>query len=334
MKKTISLFLLAVLSGSLTQAADTKPFATIVRVEGSAGNAYVERAGSRMDARAGSALSEGDTVITGNGAAVVLREQDGTTVNIAARSSLTLSSKSNYLEGWARFIVEKSPEKKVHYRVKSSAGTMGVRGTEFVVNASNSGKCDLFTVVGSVLFGNESADMPSDTAADGASIIEVAAGMMSSVAKGGSPENVRPFDRRILDDKFDILSKDMDEEFLKAGESERVDRLMAILNNPAEFPVSHDTVVKAYLNAAVHGKTKSFVAILSKDKSLLGAVDERGRTALHMAAKEGRLAIVKHLLSKDANMDPMAKDQDGRTALDLAELNNQKAVVKFLKGVK
>jgi hypothetical protein len=56
--------------------------------------------------------------------------------------------------------------------------------------------------------------------------------------------------------------------------------------------------------------------------------DKKGRTAMHLAAARGRLAVLEFLWSKAADMD--AEDDDGRTPLHLAAANGHVDCVCFL----
>lgn len=56
--------------------------------------------------------------------------------------------------------------------------------------------------------------------------------------------------------------------------------------------------------------------------------DYEGRTALHIAASEGHLNIVKYLVNHGSDVD--IKDSRGNTALDDAIRENKQDVVDFL----
>jgi ankyrin repeat protein len=58
------------------------------------------------------------------------------------------------------------------------------------------------------------------------------------------------------------------------------------------------------------------IDLLLAHGAVLDAADNRGRTALMIAAALGHAAVVAHLLQHGA--DRARKDKDGKTALDLA----------------
>jgi ankyrin repeat protein len=61
---------------------------------------------------------------------------------------------------------------------------------------------------------------------------------------------------------------------------------------------------------------ESVVDLLLSHGAELDAVDDRGRTALMMAAEIGHAEVVKLLIGRGA--DQSVRDKGGRTALDLA----------------
>ena len=60
----------------------------------------------------------------------------------------------------------------------------------------------------------------------------------------------------------------------------------------------------------------------------IDAVDDRGRTALYIAAAEGNLEVLKWLLSNGA--DPLCCASDGRSALHAAAANGHRAACEEL----
>ena len=59
---------------------------------------------------------------------------------------------------------------------------------------------------------------------------------------------------------------------------------------------------------------------------------EYGRTALHWAARDGRIRTVKHLVEKH-NADIHKRDEDGDTALDVAESNHRTECADYLRAL-
>ena len=58
------------------------------------------------------------------------------------------------------------------------------------------------------------------------------------------------------------------------------------------------------------------------------AVNSTGLTALHLAARNGHIGVMKMLLRQDANID--ATDESGWTALHHAANNDCEAIVRLL----
>ncbi len=81
--------------------------------------------------------------------------------------------------------------------------------------------------------------------------------------------------------------------------------------------------------AAAAGKADIVRYLLHKDPKNNGADNRRfGRTALHAAAKNGRLAICQILIDKGAFVDPV--DYNGETPLHLASLKGHEDVARLL----
>ncbi|MBI5898120.1 MAG: ankyrin repeat domain-containing protein [Rhodocyclales bacterium] len=69
---------------------------------------------------------------------------------------------------------------------------------------------------------------------------------------------------------------------------------------------------------------------LVKNGAKLDARAPNGQTALMLAAKQGKLVHVKHLIDADADMD--LEDFDGKSALALARSGGHEEVVGYLKS--
>lgn len=118
-------------------------------VKTSKGSAAVERAGTRADLAPGAQLFQGDRVITGGDGYVGITMRDDTLLTLGPGTALNLDTYAfdpkthdgNFLASLSKgmlsvvtgLIARRSPESFV---VKTRISTMGVRGTEFIVEAS------------------------------------------------------------------------------------------------------------------------------------------------------------------------------------------------------
>lgn len=85
------------------------------------------------------------------------------------------------------------------------------------------------------------------------------------------------------------------------------------------------------LMRAVSGSDADTVRVLlTEGKPDLEAAEENGATALHIAAGEGQVELVRLLLA--AGADPAARDGDGRTPADVAAEANHAAAAALLQG--
>ena len=72
--------------------------------------------------------------------------------------------------------------------------------------------------------------------------------------------------------------------------------------------------------------------ILNKNPSLASRKGENGFSAMHLAAREGKIEVIKELLRKDINLSFLTEN-DGRTPLHLAAASRKvDAVKEFLPG--
>jgi len=86
------------------------------------------------------------------------------------------------------------------------------------------------------------------------------------------------------------------------------------------------------LCAAVHSCDLPLLRRYLRAKSNVEAKDYDGRRALHVAAAEGSLAIVR-LLAEEGGADLGVRDRWGFTPLDEAERVGAGPVVEFLRGM-
>ena len=97
---------------------------------------------------------------------------------------------------------------------------------------------------------------------------------------------------------------------------------LLLLNAGAHVDGRYGNDLTALMWAAGHSNDVPFsegvetVGLLLSRGAGFDLADDRGRTALMMAAERGHAEIVTHLLSAGANL--LARDDEGRSALDLA----------------
>ena len=78
-------------------------------------------------------------------------------------------------------------------------------------------------------------------------------------------------------------------------------------------------------NGALHA-AKHFIEI---DSSVLSQVDTGKKTAVHLAAQHGQLAMLKYLLEASADIEALT--DDSKTAYDIAKESGDSQVIKFFK---
>lgn len=221
--------------------------AMILKVEGE-GTAKVKKAfGVEEAAGAGGKVFPGDRVITDDRSAVFLLLNDGSVLKVGLASEFKLETAElndrflswafRLVKGTMRALVEKSPDPETRVRIHTPSGTVGVRGTEFVVAVDDESKTShLYMIEGLVTYG------PPDCEKHNA-CTEVRAGETTSlregqkevpkprayevkeifsvkVSDGGKPAGTRSTDSRmsLFQDAKRVTAKfkqDMDDETLK-----------------------------------------------------------------------------------------------------------------------
>lgn len=188
MQLRLALVAIALLFSISGAYAEEKPaYAVIVRVEGN-GSAMIRRkSGSMVAAAVNGSLAPGDKVITDSGSTVQVLLYDGALIRVGLNSEYKLESMSkaggafhwvfSLFKGSVRALVDRSPEpKEVKLQVDTPNGTIGVRGTELIVQHED-GDTHLFTLAGKVEFG------PKECLA-AKNCVAVTKGQASSLKKG------------------------------------------------------------------------------------------------------------------------------------------------------
>lgn len=191
-------------ASALANKASANIKATVVKVEGKGLSQLRRKSGATSTVGLGQELGVGDKITTDKDSLIDILLSDGTLVKIGTNSEykfLGAQPKSGFLyhafellRGSVRAMVEKHPDKKnIKFRINTPAGTMGVRGTEIVLNHQKNGeKTSLYLLEGTAIFGNPNCEKEKIC-------IEVNAGEWASISKGQKkPSPVEKFDAEDL----------------------------------------------------------------------------------------------------------------------------------------
>jgi len=321
---------------SLTAAAEAAPGK--IEEVGKGTLVKVSRAGTVVRLKKGDALQSGDEVTTDAETAVDIRLEDETLIRVGVNSAYRIQEDSKInslvhrlLSGVVRVLVPKSEAKSsaVKFRLYTPEGTIGVRGTEFVVIRSN-GKTQLKGLDGTVMFGPVEADFSNDSI-----FVNVGRGFHSTVSQTDKTAS-KP-------EKFD-LPKYLQEINGKAGQfgplAARVEgtKMHARVNVPASLPVAAVAAAKPaiiaqeipqkkpavgggvnqqklLLEGALNGDLKQVREAMQKGAEV-NSTNEIGVTALQMALtekSEKHKDVVIYLIANGANVN--IKDKQGLTPL-------------------
>ena len=145
--KTVSTLVLGLILGALSLCAAANDYAGVVKT--SRGSVAIERAGTQIPVTAGTRVNPGDRIVTGANGYVGLTMRDDTLLTLGPNGFLTLDTYAfdarthdgNFLASLTKgtlsvvtgLIARRSPDQ---FNVKTRLSTMGVRGTEFIVEAN------------------------------------------------------------------------------------------------------------------------------------------------------------------------------------------------------
>ena len=150
---------------NLRKVFEQKPYASIVRLQGSGTTKIRRKAGTISVAARDDKIFEGDRLITDGASMAELLLVDGSMIRVGLNSEYKLENVKKEKRIWSygfglekgsvRALVEKSSDKKtVKFRTRSPAGSMGVRGTEFIFNFDKVTRySEIYTLSGLVFFG-------------------------------------------------------------------------------------------------------------------------------------------------------------------------------------
>ncbi|MGZ3728265.1 MAG: FecR family protein [Bdellovibrionota bacterium] len=180
--------LLSGASSSFAAEQDTAFPAIILKVEGDGIANVRKHSGIVESAGARGKLYAGDRIITDGHSAVSLMLNDGSVIKVGFSSEFLLEkveNKHSYL-GWLfslvrgsiRSLVEKVPTQDTHLRIETKTGTIGIRGTEFVLVYDDAASASsLYLIEGLAIYGADGCDKTK-------SCVSVKTGEAASMAKG------------------------------------------------------------------------------------------------------------------------------------------------------
>lgn len=348
--KSLILLVIFSISGPVAFAAGA-----LVEAIGGSDSVAVQRAGKELKLKKGEKLEMGDEVVTGRNVAVDIRFEDKTLIRVGANSSYKLETESKGLlhrlmSGIVRVLVPPSPDAKTgfdRFRMNTPEGTIGVRGTEFVVIAAK-GETTLKGLEGEVLFGKAGADL-----GQAGSYVSVKKGYQSSVATGGSPAAPSAFPLssylKEIDGKGGVFGA------LSARSGTPVKARSAVVAKAEPKALVAPTPLKPKMKAMSIGTKQEeakqaeqdpddmlFFAASLGDLEKVKAAIKKGanvnskhvnqNTALHAASVQSKYDVMQLLIQNSADVN--AKNQDGLTPLMVVafETGDAKAAVLLIEG--
>jgi hypothetical protein len=332
-----SLILGAFLSLSATSAFAAAAVIDAVTGPGAAPSVQVKRGGTNLSLKKGDELKPGDELTTDRAVAVDIRLEDRSVIRVGVNSSYRLEEDSaakklfhRLLSGIVRVLVPKGEKNgAIKFEMKTAEGTIGVRGTEFVV-IREGGETQLKGLEGEVTFGSAGANF-NETAR----FVPVRGGFESRVKAGAAvPAVATAFDldaylRTIdsTDGPFKGLAKRKGASAAKTRSAEpakapvvaaapaasapRVSMKAQLAKEVKKEAPKNDPNGKLF-EAARRGDEKGMAEAL-KAGADVNKPFALGATALHAAVLSDKEDAVVFLIKKGAKVD--ARDQQGRTPL-------------------
>lgn len=168
--------------------------------------------GSKRPVRAGDQIFENDRIVTGPNQTVTIELAEQSEIVIAPQSSFLIEKyrgggrQTSILKlgyGIVRAWVRKAYQANETFAIKTRSATMGVRGTKFIVECSqSSGETVLHTLQGKVMMG-----LSLESLSNASQSVMVGAGLTSAVRSVGSaPESPQAFDSTQLQQRLQKAS--------------------------------------------------------------------------------------------------------------------------------
>lgn len=188
MNMFIRLLLFVTLGFSLLEAS-------VGKITALSGKATLERGSSTIPVTLGSSLEAKDSIITTNDAKVQLTFNDNTIITVGKKSKFSIeeylfdattesTAKFNMVNGTIRAMSGKigkiAPDR---FAVKTKTATIGIRGTDFIIQTSPTGESQFFCMQGAITI----------QSSDGAGMILIPAGSYITISPSGSISEVKEF---------------------------------------------------------------------------------------------------------------------------------------------
>lgn len=307
-------------------------------------NAYLVHGGKQEALHKGMSLGAGDEVKTGSLSAVDLRFEDNTLVRVGVNSSYKVEEKNSHAAsrlgvGILRILVPENTtrEKKIRFQLRTAEGTVGVRGTEFVVERQKE-ETRVKTLRGEVLLGPADADF-----ADLGRFVLVLKGYESVIRSGKGASPSKPAKMPLQETLNDLNEK-------RGPFGPLASRISGQVKARSTSPETKTSKAAPAFSLTVSGPSKSAAtpaepggndpldllasAALKCDQEALNAVlstkkveinsvlpKVKNSTVLHVAAASNdidnldqQLSFVQNLIDADPSM-LFAKNDEGRTPL-------------------
>lgn len=321
-----SLTIMAALAPGLALAATAK-----IEKIGTGSAVKVVRAGKVLELKEKDGLEPGDEITTDANTAVDLRFEDETLLRVGVNSSYRLQSDSKLgtlfhrlVNGAVRVLVkpaegDKKEAANLKFRLNTPEGTIGVRGTEFVVITQN-GKTDVKGLDGEVVFGPADADYKASPK----SFVMVTRGFESSIGKGGKSARAP--------EKFD-LKRYLDEMGMKGSPFAPLAGRVSGANKYARAaaPKADATPAPAPSMTSLGTPKPAPKAVeVPKKQAAVPAKLGEMQDLLLAAAKDGNTKAARKALNAGAYVDGTTEKGEGLTALQVALLFERDEMVKFL----
>ena len=343
---------------SSTAHADSSKF--IIEAIGGADAVDVKRNATKMRLKKSDMLQLGDSIETDASTVVDVRYPDNSLVRIGVNSSFLLEKKnpaqkelvtdwaSKLMKGFVRVLVPESKQKNAFkFELDTPAGTMGVRGTEFVVEHQNK-QTQLHTLKGEVLIGPANALF-----SDSAKFVAVGKSQKNSINIGAQPSAAEKFPMDEYLKKIESPSEKnpfanlrnrksgMDRELVKnhpkkssgtntSASQTILPKFVAKKSDSKDASADKEAINEAYLKSIIENDVEGVEKNAAAGAEIDFTLEESGFGPMHIAVtKKNNAELVAKLKSLGVAMN--RKSYKGFTPLMLAaETSDDLDEIKYL----